>query len=587
MRDIKRMVPFTICVFVCVLIVTSSVQLRPAPAMAQGLEDNARAWVTDRMIFEHNVRIPMRDGLDLAANIFRPTQPGKFPVIMSFTGFGKDNSWASAAASHVQRESYEPYTPENLVVPDLILGTILEGPEPAFWVPYGYVLITVDPRGFYTSPGTRFPPGFSTFGNVAEEAILAQGLWARDMYDAIEWAGIQEWSNGNVGLDGVSILGFSQWRVAALKPPHLKAISPWEATTDFRREIMNRGGIPETRFAVSLPPSNPVWPPPPVENFPIPDYKEQDEFLSEITVPALICASWSDQGKHTLGAFRAWRKISSEQKWLYNHGLGEWAAYDASDARVTRKLFYDHFLKGIDDRILDMPRVRLEVRDTPDRRLIRYEDEFPIARTRYRELYLDGQNGTLNFKKAKHAIKVTYDSATGEAVFVHTFDKDTEVTGYMNLKLWVSTEQANDMDIFVTVRKLDVNGNEVELIRQLGWLRLSYRKLDPELSTPWDPYQLKIVGQGEKVSPREIVPCQIEIWPSSYLFHKGETLRLGISGIFLGNNPNILSLLGLYGFDDTVNIGPDSIYTGGGYDSSLLIPVILPQHGLAMGRDKD
>src|SRR3989304_2704964 len=82
-------------------------------------------------------------------------------------------------------------------------------------------------------------------------------------------------------------------------------------------------------------------------------------------VPILICGTWAAHGVHTRGSFRAWRKVSSEYKWLYTHGRQKWAEFYASEARMYRKMFFDHFLKGIDDRILKMPRVRLETRGTP------------------------------------------------------------------------------------------------------------------------------------------------------------------------------------------------------------------------------
>jgi putative CocE/NonD family hydrolase len=115
------------------------------------------------------------------------------------------------------------------------------------------------------------------------------------MYDAIEWAGTQEWSNGNVGMSGVSILGFSQWRAAALNPPHLKAFIPWGAMTDYHRDVMFRGGIPDTEWGKligrhRLTP-NPAWPPPEKEDPPTPIEKEEDDFLADIITPALICAT--------------------------------------------------------------------------------------------------------------------------------------------------------------------------------------------------------------------------------------------------------------------------------------------------------
>ncbi|MBW2597039.1 MAG: CocE/NonD family hydrolase [Deltaproteobacteria bacterium] len=492
----------------------------------------------------------MRDGGQLSANVFRPDKPGKFPVIITFIIYGKDTPW-----SEIHPGWGVAYTKDS---PTLTKSTAFEAPDPDFWVPYDYVLILVDSRGFGRSPGQRF------------------GLQRdfQDHYDAIEWAGTQEWSNGNVGMSGVSYLGTTQWWVAPLRPPHLKAINPWEAFTDFSRDIFIKGGIPETEFLKHLgqliPPINPALNQAPAKDEPPAPSPE----LENITVPALVCATWSDQELHTRGTFWAYEKISSKYKWLYTHGRQKWAEFYSVEARDIQKKFFDCFLKGSDSRIKDTPRVRLEGRETLDRYTVRYENEWPIARTQYKELYLDAKARTLNFNKVKKGGKVSYDSADGTAIFDITFDQDIELTGHMKLKLWVCPEEANDMDLFITLKKLDSQGNEVcfdswsapsRYPVALGWLRLSQRELDEEKSTLWQPY-LKHERE-KKVKPGEIVPCEIEILPSSTLFRKGETLRLVISGKYhVGST--------WFGYNLLVNEGTHSIYAGGEYNSYLLISEI-------------
>jgi predicted acyl esterase len=522
--------------------------------------------------------IPMRDGLRLSANIYRPEKLGKYPVIMAFTGFSKDAFWSEKY--YGWQVAYEPCSPT------LTASITFEANDPAFWVPHEYALIIVDPRGYGRSPGQLRTAEID--GAVGEHALIYQALWARDMYDAIEWAGTQEWSNGNVGLSGVSILGFSQWRVAGLNPPHLKAINPWEAMTDFHRDVMFPGGTHETKFSSpggrirqSMSEHNPAWPPPDKEDPPAPVEKTEDEFLADITVPTLICGTWGDHGTHTRGSFRAFRKISSKDKWLYTHGRQKWAEFYAAEARTYRKLFFDHFLKGTDDRILGIPRVRLEVRETIDKYTVRWEDDFPIQRTDYTKLYLDTTDHSLKFENTEES-KISYDSANGKVGFDFTFDQDTELTGYMSFKLWVCPDEADDMDIFVTLRKLDRNGDEVYFDSwaapqrypvAFGWLRLSHKELDPDKSTLWEPYPKYVVGAGEKVKPGEAVACEIPILPSSTLFRKGETLRLEVSGLYRGGE----SVEGAYGFTDSVNKGTHSIYAGGKYDSHLLTPIMPPR----------
>ena len=502
------------------------------------------------IIVEKDVPIEMRDGLKLAANVYRPDKPGKFPVVMSFTIYGKDLSgWGK-----------ERFIPSHRISRE----TAFEANDPGFWVPYDYVVILVDSRGFGRSPG---------------------GAWTRyDYYDAIEWAGRQEWSDGNVGLCGVSYLAICQWDAACLRPPHLKAIIPWEA--DSGQPTRKYGGIPETGFLkklgeLFLAPSYPAW------GHSFPEERPSGErvleppgerVLEDITVPALICATWSDPELHTRGTLWAYKTISSEHKWLYTHGRAKWAEFYSAEALDVQKKFFDCFLKGADSTILYTPRVRLEVRERLDKYLVRYEDDWPIPRTKYKKLYLDAETGTLNFHEVSREQKVSYDSADGRAVFDITFDQDTELTGHMKLKLWVSPEEADDLDLFITLRKLDADGNEVYFDSwhapsrypvALGWLRLSWRELDEEKSTPWQP--ILSFEAEQKVKPGEIVPCQIEIYPSSTLFRTGETLRLVISGKYEVESTRFV-------FDEySVNKGKDSIYTGGKYDSYLLIPVVPPR----------
>ncbi len=106
-----------------------------------------------------------------------------------------------------------------------------------YWVRQGYVVAQTDARGMFTSEGSA--------GALRDQD-------ARDYAAFIEWAAVQPWCNGRVGLLGVSYLAMSQWRVAALQPPALKAICPWEGVTDMLRELAYQDGIPETRFV-------PIW----------------------------------------------------------------------------------------------------------------------------------------------------------------------------------------------------------------------------------------------------------------------------------------------------------------------------------------
>jgi predicted acyl esterase len=516
-----------------------------------------------------DVPVPMRDGLKLAANLYRPNAEGKYPAIMAFTGFGKDVYWDERFFGF--GKGYEPWSPT------LVKNSItFEANDPAFWCNYGYILMIVDPRGFNRSPGTR--PLAEIDGPPGEEAIMHEGRWARDMYDAIEWAAVQPWCNGAVALSGVSILGFSQWRVAAMNPPHLKAFDPWEAMINFHQDCQFPGGIPETKFTrpggLITNVFEPAWEAPENEDPPKPEPMHEDDFLAQIKVPALICCNWMDAGCHSRGSLKGYRKISSRYKWLYTHGRSKWAVFYSSEARVLRKMFFDHFLKGNDDRILSLPRVQLAIMEDMDTYTTRWEKDYPIPGLQPTKYFLD-PDGSLSARPLKKVGEVTYDPEKDFARFIINFKKDTELIGPSALKLWVSTSDSDDMDLFVTLRKFNREGKEVRFDSvvtpenytvTIGWMRVSLRELDA-VSTPLEPLQKDVIGKGKRLKSGEIVPVEIPVWPAGVLFRKGEKLQIEVAGKYRSGEKLPWQE---YYYDELRNKGTHTIHCGSRYDSYFL-----------------
>ncbi len=529
--------------------------------------------IEDQILVADDVPVEVRDGTRLSARVFRPNSPGRYPVIMAFTSYGKDRG----------PDEYPPVL-DFSDQPEFDMGrftvstwTTWEGPDPAFWVPKGYAVVYVDVRGYYDSEG---------------DASVLSEQDRMDFHDVIEWAGTREWSNGSVGLTGVSYLAISQWVAAGGEPPaYLKAIMPWEGQTDSYREVLYHGGVPETAFTefwVGRVNSGANTPPlPAVQDFQqlhrnpplmrlILSQSPQAVQPSLVNVPALVCATWSDQGLHTRGSLEGFKNAASSQKWLFTHGRQKWAVYYSEEALAVQTRFFDHFLKGEDNGMDREPAVNLEIRETLDRFQVRFENEWPIARTEYRTLFLDAGLASLGDAQPELAATADYDPAYDGASFSITFDEDTEITGNMKLKLWVSTSEGEDMDLFVGVKKFNDQGEEVHFYAKtgytlgpvaMGWLRVSERELDLEKSTPWQPVLTH--NNPQPITPGEIVPVEVEILPSSTLFRAGETLQLVIQGADLFEHPTLA-----HEYSREVNLGTHTVHTGPGYDSHLLIPVI-------------
>jgi putative CocE/NonD family hydrolase len=186
-----------------------------------------RPWRTDTadgMVIEWDLGIPLDDGMVLRADAFRPDAPGRYPVILSYGPYAKGlpfqegypEQWRRLIEGHPEVVGGSSGRYQNWEVAD-----------PEKWVPDGYVCLRVDSRGAGRSPGLLDP--FSP-------------REARDFYLCIEWAGERTWSNGKVGLLGISYYAINQWQVASLQPPHLAAMCAWEGAADWYRDMVSEIG---------------------------------------------------------------------------------------------------------------------------------------------------------------------------------------------------------------------------------------------------------------------------------------------------------------------------------------------------------
>ncbi len=517
------------------------------------------------MIIEYDVAVPMRDGKKIYIDVYRPEIEGEYPVLIAWGPYGKFGrvKYSYLGNTGLNDEDFNKYTK-------------FEAADPVYWCRNGYIIINADQRGSWNSEGEL------TFMSPQE---------VEDCYDLIEWAGTQSWSNGKVGMHGVSYLAWTQWKVAAAHPPHLAAINPWEGVSDFYRELATHGGIPETLFG-RMWQGSVCFSTTRVEDFvemekrhPLFDdyWASKNADLSQITVPAFVVASWTDHGLHNRGTLEGFKKIASKDKWLIVHGRKKWWHFYQKENVEKQRQFFNRFLKGIDNHVKDWPKITLEIREKYYVGNLRTESQWPLARTKYVKLFLSARDGRLSKSAFKKEAQVRYsvndlNDKTKNAKFEFQFNEKTELTGYMKLKLYVQADGSDDMDLFVAIEKIDragyivpfpFFGNHDDGPVALGWLRVSHRELDAEKSTPYQPYHKH---QREiKLKAGEIVPVEIEIWPSSTLFDKGEKLRLLVQGSDIYYYPEEMHT---NGHTATVNKGKHVIHTGGKYDSHILVPII-------------
>jgi predicted acyl esterase len=506
------------------------------------------------MRIEWDVPIPMDDGVVLRADVFLPEGDGRYPVIMTHGPYAKwlafqdgfARQWANLETEH----------------PDAVAGSSnryqnWETVDPEKWVPDGYAVIRVDSRGAGRSPGYLdiFSPRET-----------------RDYYDCIEWAAAQPWSTGKVGLLGVSYYAINQWQVAALQPPHLAAICPWEGGSDFYRDFTRHGGIlnvfvqqwyppqvagvqhgvgergprhretgglvagPETLTEADLAARRADTPSLVLSHRLLDDfYADRSPDLSSVTVPVLSAANWAHH-LHTRGNFEGYDRAGSAQKWLEVHGLQHWTEFYTDYGVRLQKRFFGHFLKGEDTGWASQPPVLLQVRRVDGTFEERAESQWPLATTRWTRFYLDLATARLSRDAGPGPARATF-SALGDGLefWTEPFEQETEITGPGAARLTIASTTA-DADLFLTLRVADPAGRDVTFVSGqdpngcvgFGWLRASHRKTDPSRSQPWRPWHTH--DEHRPLTPGEPVDLTVEIWPTSVIIPAGYRLGVSVQG---------------------------------------------------------
>jgi predicted acyl esterase len=512
--------------------------------------------IRDGMRIDWDVPIPMDDGVVLRADLFRPVAEGRYPVVLSYGPYAKGLAFQEGYLSAWTRmtESY----------PETAQGSTnkyqsWELVDPEKWVPDGYACLRVDSRGAGRSPGTL-------------------DVWspreADDLYQCVEWAGTQPWSNGKVGIDGISYYAMNQWTVAALQPPHLAALCIWEGSSDYYRELCRHGGMlsdfffswyprqvasvqhgvgergakssvtgelvagPETLPEAELKKNLADCPGEALSRRLIDDYyRSRTADFAKITAPLLSAANWGGQGLHPRGNFEGFLRAGSSQKWLEVHGDTHFSHFYTNYGLGLQKRFFGHFLKGEDTGWDKQPKVQLNIRHPGEKFAVRHENEWPLARTQWTKFYLDpGTRALTHDAPGGQPRPLSYDPM-GEGVTFLTapLTHAMEITGPVAAKLTVSSA-STDADLFLALRVFDPQDKEVVFIGTndprtpvgLGWLRASHRKTDPAQSLPYRPWHTH--DEEWPLTPGEPVDVDVEIWPTCIVVPPGYRIGLTVRG---------------------------------------------------------
>jgi putative CocE/NonD family hydrolase len=562
-----------------------------------------------------NLPARMRDGVTLYADVYRPDGNGRFPAILTRLPYGMVSGYMN----------------------------------PLRFVRAGYAVVIQDIRGTGASEGEFYP-------RVAE---------MNDGYDSVEWAAAQPWCDGNVGMYGMSHLGYTQWAAAVTSPPHLKAICPMATQAGARpfnsgalrlnhllswasifplselarrklppekaRELRDRiiylkDNIEEQYWFLPLKdvPSVKVAEEMGLAPFFYSDYltyHDDEEFwkkscspapLENVTVPCLHICGWHDLlTGDVLASYTGMMKRGGSEEARNNQKviLGPWihstemsstagdmdfgvaSTGGAADITGVHIRWFDRWLKGIKNGIMEEPRVRVFVMG---KNVWRDENEWPLARTKFTRYYFHS-GGNANSREGDGSLTTaapgdepvdsylynprnpapTKPGLTGGAVIMGAYDQqetekrsdilvysseilsqDIEITGPIVIKLYAATS-APDTDF--TGKLVDVfpDGRAYNLVD--GIVRAKYR------NSEW---------KAEPIQPARIYEYSVDMEATSNVFKAGHRIRVEISSSSFPKWERNLNTGHEFARDAEIETALQKIFHSRRYPSHIIMPVI-------------
>ncbi|MFC1910314.1 CocE/NonD family hydrolase, partial [Chloroflexota bacterium] len=523
----------------------------------------------DSMIDDRDVMVPMRDGIRLCVDVYRPATEGKFPALLALARHNKEMQTPEVAEALAQQPAWSP----------LWMG-ISEAGDTRYIVSRGYVHVIGNPRGV----------GKSEDGGSAD--------W--DLYDVIEWIARQPWCDGNVGMVGISAFGSAQLQAAMQQPPHLKAIFPYDprGAWDFRDR--HPGGLLHVflylleQFSVVhgnkgfpgklLPEMEKLWQiamnnrdyrmyahifniivmrgqlMPHIFETLLNPYdteeavKKADEDFKKIKIPVYTGSGWYGYTYklHLQGCQHWYNAINTKKKLLLTGPAHLERPFHAFHDEILR--WYDYWLKGVDTGIMDEPSVKVWVMG--DNKW-RYADDWPLPETRWTKYYLNSWERlrTQPYTPSSHdgyeepdtfvQMPMTHTTKVQRLRYMtEPLAEDTLVIGPITLNIYAAIDQEDsswivilkDIGPDVSVRtaregerEVPTNLPERELTR--GWLKASHRAVDPVRSKPWKPWHPLTKEAQKPVVLGEINEYAIEIVSTANLFKKDHRICIDITSL--------------------------------------------------------
>jgi len=552
--------------------------------------------VFEKVEVEKDVPIPMRDGVRLYGNVYRPRAEGPFPVVLIRMPYGKDEFYC-----------FMPW-----------IGK--------FWAGKGYACVVQDVRGRFASEGEWDP-----FVNEID-----------DGYDTLEWISRQPWCDGNIGATGESYYGYTTWAAALSGHPNLKAIAPSTTSMDIYGTWIYRNGAfcMQTLGVWALQMNarryrNPLridpWHLPLISwddnaGNPCAYYKDwirhpaRDEYwqpinlnhrYDEIDIPVLHMGGWYDTFLgSTLRDYAGVRENAGSETARHNHWLLmspiDHEGSPESSGRIGRiqigtsdgwerwemsRRFFDYWLRGVDNGLADAPRVKLFVIGDNE---WRYENEWPLARTQYTRYYFHSDGGA-NTSDGDGRLSVdppeeepvdtfVYDpqdpltitlqedmwylaqelkdrkAIEGRPdVLVYTtlpLEQDVEITGPISATLYAASS-ARDTDFTATL--VDVFPDGYAHMIQEGVIRASYRDSDA------DPSLLE---------PGRVYEYTVDLWATSYVVKRGHRMRVEISSSNFNQYDRNLNTGAEYGISAETVKATQTVCHDAERPSHITLPVI-------------